>query len=94
MTVTGTITVNPLPVVTAPLAICVGESKTLSPTTGGTWVSNNPAVATVNSTTGVITGVSNGSVTFTFTLTATGCSATTTTVTVNALPTTSPITHN
>ncbi|MDX8337604.1 HYR domain-containing protein [Draconibacterium sp. IB214405] len=79
------ITVNPLPTVTAPSDVCVNENETLSPTTGGTWVSSNDAIATVTNG-GIITGVSSGSVTFTFTETATGCSKTTSTVTVNPQP--------
>jgi len=54
----------------------------LSPTTGGTWVSNNPSVATVDDG-GNVTSVSAGTATFTFTETATGCSNTTGTLTVN-----------
>ncbi|MEO6251872.1 MAG: CHRD domain-containing protein, partial [Ferruginibacter sp.] len=46
------------------------SSTTLSPTSGGTWISNNPAVATVTNA-GVVNGVSPGSATFTFTSTAT-----------------------
>src|SRR6266536_3354158 len=84
---TGTITVSDLPTVTTPSStICVGSTMTLSPTTGGTWVSSNTAVATVTNA-GVVTGVAAGSVTFTFTETSTGCSNTTSSVTVNAKPT-------
>ena len=79
------VTVNPLPTVTAPSDVCVGETETLSPTTGGTWVSSNDAIATVTNS-GIITGVSSGSVTFTFTEDATGCSNTTSGVVVNSLP--------
>ncbi|MEY3411525.1 MAG: hypothetical protein RIQ70_211, partial [Bacteroidota bacterium] len=67
---------------------CVGATITASPTTGGTWTSSNPSVATITSA-GVITGGSSGAITFTFTNTATGCSNTTNSVTVNALPTVS-----
>jgi hypothetical protein len=52
--------------------ICIGNNTTLSPSTGGTWTSSNPAVATVTNG-GVVTGVAPGTATFTFTLTATGC---------------------
>ena len=78
--------VNALPVVSASAAVCVGSTITLSPTTGGTWISSNNSYATVTNA-GVVTGVAAGSVTFTFTETATGCSNTTSSVTVNALPT-------
>jgi hypothetical protein len=67
-------------------ALCVGATMTVSPSTGGTWVSSTPGVATINSTTGLVTGVSAGTVTFTFTSTATGCSNTTSSVTVSPLP--------
>ena len=83
---TSSITVHALPTVTTSLAtMCSGTTMTSSPA-GGTWVSNTPGVATINSTTGLITGVSAGTVTFTFTSTATGCSNTTATVTVSPSP--------
>ena len=88
-----TVTINALPVLTAPAGVCIGSTATLSPTTGGTWISSNPAVATVTNA-GVITGVSLGTVTFTFTNTSTGCSNTTTSVTVNPKPGPITITHN
>jgi gliding motility-associated-like protein len=85
---TVTVTVSPRPTVTAPPSVCVGNTITLSPTTGGTWLSNNTAVATVTNA-GVVTGVSAGNATFTFTNTTTGCNNTTTSVTVvgNVTPT-------
>ena len=90
----GTVTINPLPIVNAPLTLCVGNTATLSPVGGGTWTSSNSAVATVDPTTSVITGVSVGSATFTFASSTTGCSATTASVTVTPKPATTPITHN
>lgn len=85
----GAITVNPSPTVSVPSSrLCIGLTMTLSPTSGGTWVSNNPAVASVTNA-GVVTGVATGSVTFTFTDATTTCSNTTTAVTVNANPTVS-----
>ena len=75
------------PAVSTPSAVlCVGATMTVSPGTGGTWVSSTPTVATINSTTGLVTGISAGTVTFTFTSTATGCSSTTNTVTISPLP--------
>jgi hypothetical protein len=80
------VTVKALPIVSAPAAaVCVGSTITLSPTAGGTWVSNAPAKATVTDA-GLVTGVESGSVIFTFTETVSGCSNTTAAVTVNALP--------
>ncbi|MFN8344324.1 MAG: choice-of-anchor D domain-containing protein [Spirosomataceae bacterium] len=87
LTGTAKVTVKPLPVVSTPAsAVCVGGTITLSPTTGGTWVSSAPAKATVTDA-GLVTGVASGSVTFTFTETVSGCSNTTAAVTVNVLPT-------
>lgn len=53
--------------------ICVGTTATLTdPTTGGTWSSSNTSIATVGSTNGVVTGVSEGSATITYRL-SNGC---------------------
>lgn len=85
---TAPVTVNAAPIVsiTGSNNICIGNATTLSPTTGGTWASSNPAVATVTNA-GVVTGVTAGTATFTFTSSSTGCvSAPTAPVTVNALP--------
>jgi hypothetical protein len=84
-----TVTVNALPTVSTPAAtLHIGNVMTASPSTGGTWTSSDPAVATITDA-GLITGISEGSVTFTFTVTATGCSSTTPLVTINDLPTVS-----
>ncbi|NBX79070.1 MAG: hypothetical protein EBQ94_01625, partial [Flavobacteriales bacterium] len=80
-----TITVNPIPVLTAPSSVCIGTPGALTPTTGGTWTSSNTNVATVTNA-GVITGVAAGTVTFTFVQTGTLCSATTASVAINATP--------
>ncbi len=88
---TGLITVNALPVanVTGGTAICNGTTTTLSPSSGGTWVSSNPGVATVSND-GVVTGVTSGSATFTFTQGSTSCvSLPSTPVQVNLKPTVS-----
>ena len=47
---------------------------------GGTWTSSNTSIATVNASTGLVTGVKYGSVTITYTVT--GCSSSTATSTV------------
>lgn len=79
-----TVTVQaPTVSITGASTICQSVTTTLSPTTGGTWVANTPAVASVAND-GTVTGLTAGTSTFTFTETATGCSATTTAVTVNA----------
>jgi uncharacterized protein YjdB len=69
------ITVNPLPATITGIAV-VNElsSTTLAcATPGGTWSSSDAAVGTINSATGVLTGVSTGNTTITYQLTATGC---------------------
>lgn len=72
--------------ITGPTAICIGDSTTLSPNSGGTWSSSADTIATVNPTTGVVTGVAEGSVTFTFT-SADGCvSLPSAPVTINPKP--------
>ncbi len=82
---TSVFTVNPLPsAITGTASACVGSQSTLSNAGGGTWSSNNIAIATVGSSTGTVTGVLSGTVTITYTL-PTGC-ITTTVFTVNPLP--------
>ncbi len=54
--------------------ICIGTSTTLSPSSGGTWMSLNPGIASVTST-GIVTGISPGSAYFVFTESTTGCSS-------------------
>lgn len=71
------VTVNQTTPITGIGGTCVGNSITLSDITGGgTWTSNNISVATVVSTTGVVTGVALGTATISYTLPSTGCSAT------------------
>ncbi len=73
------ITVNPgAGAISGNNEVCAsGSTITLTDTTvTGTWSSSNPALATVGSTTGFVTGVSAGSVLITFT-NAYGCSMTT-----------------
>lgn len=83
----GPLTVLPSPTVTAsPPTICVGSTTTLSPTTGGTWTSNVPTIASITNA-GVVTGVASGVTFFTFTQTSTGCSRNTGNITVNPRPT-------
>lgn len=60
--------------ITGPASICVGGTTMLSPSTGGTWVSANNAVATVNNN-GLVTGVFPGTVQFSYTSNTTGCTS-------------------
>jgi hypothetical protein len=88
------ITINPLPspgiIAGGASGVCVGSTITLTNNvTGGVWSSNNTSVATVNAATGVVSGISSGTVIITYTMTnAFGCVNTTTkTIQVKALPT-------
>ena len=81
-TVHTTITVSPTPIL-GTLAICTGQTTSLSDASpGGTWSASNGNV-TVGST-GVVTGVASGTTIITYTL-PTSC-AMTTVVTINPLP--------
>lgn len=89
-TVTAIVTVDPLPApapISGPTVVCEGANLTLSnASTGGVWSSGNTAVATVN-VTGVVAGVSSGTVNISYTLTGScGSASALYTVTVNPLP--------
>jgi len=82
------------PAITGDTEVCISSTITnLSTVAVGTieWNSSNTAVATINATTGVVTGVSAGTTNITYTVTdaTTGCSANSPihVVTVNAQPT-------
>lgn len=85
---TRTLTVNTSPaVVTGVPVVCVGQSTPLSTVTpGGTWTSSNATVATVDASTGVVTGNVSGTATISYTI-PNGCFSTAV-VTVNPIPTT------
>jgi trimeric autotransporter adhesin len=79
-----TVTVIPSPLV-GPASVCSGSSATFYATpSGGTWTSTYPAIATVGSSTGVVTGVSAGIAAITYHISP-AC-ALNTVVTVNTLP--------
>jgi len=86
------ITVNGRPevAITGPSIICVGATTTLSPTTGGSWSSSNPMVATVSGA-GVVTGISNGVANMIFTSQLGCASITNLQINVNGGP---PVTLN
>ena len=77
----ATLAVNVIPVlpsITGPSSVCRGASATLSNSiNGGTWISNNIAVASIGSASGIITGVNTGSTIITY-IVAAGCQVTTT----------------
>jgi len=95
---TANITVYELPTVdaiTGATEVCVGSTIVLSDATaGGSWYSSDDAIATVDTSTGVVTGVSEGTVTITYLVSnEIGCSAYATyTVTVNSTPSLDAIT--
>ncbi|MGL2965739.1 Ig-like domain-containing protein, partial [Flavobacterium sp. XGLA_31] len=87
---TLTITVNPNPTISGLLTFCNGSTSQLSgsgtPAIVNPWTSSNTAVAIVNST-GLVTGLSNGTTTITYT-DNNGCFATVTvTIATNITPT-------
>ena len=72
--------------ITGSTSICAGTNTTLAHTsTGGTWSSSNTSIASIDASTGVMTGVSAGVATITYRLNA-GCIKTIA-VTIKALPT-------
>jgi uncharacterized protein YjdB len=80
-------TVNPVPsAITGNIATCRAATLTLSNTTpGGTWSSSNTGVATIGSSTGIVSGVSGGTATISYIITGTSCFVTTI-VTINSTP--------
>jgi len=73
--------------------VCVTKTSNLSDVvTGGTWSSSNTIVATVGSSSGVVTGVGTGTATISYKTTTDGASATVTVTTCKtAVSTASPI---
>ncbi len=82
-----TLTVNSLPEIniTGYTTIIIGGTTNLSPTTGGSWTSNNPGVASVTDA-GLVSGLTSGSSTFTFVTATTGCSSTSESINVVDIP--------
>ena len=78
-------------------SVCAGSTTTLNcATTGGVWTSSDTTIASINPSTGLVTGKVAGTVTITYTVTsAQGCIGTSTkSFTVNPLPTVPAITGN
>jgi hypothetical protein len=84
---TYTVTVSPYVFpISGTYVVCEGKTTTLtSAQAGGVWSSGTPAVATINSVTGLLTGVSDGITTITYTTISTGCN-TVKDITVNPIP--------
>lgn len=80
------VTVNATPAaISGPAMVCIGSTVTLThPETGGTWSSSMPARASVDPASGLVTGVSAGTLYITYTINS-GCYKTFA-INVNALP--------
>ena len=75
------------PISSAKDSVCVGKILALTDATpGGTWSSSNTGIATVNTSTGVVTGINAGTATISYAVGSTPCPATFN-VTVVAPPT-------
>ncbi|MBK8820010.1 MAG: Ig-like domain-containing protein [Saprospiraceae bacterium] len=62
------------PVITGSNPVCVGQTSSISPSSGGTWVSLNPTIASVSNS-GLITALSQGFARFIFTNSTTNCAS-------------------
>lgn len=65
---------NPVVSLLGPAEICVNNSTSLSPTSGGVWISSNNSIASINNS-GVVTGNSVGNATFNFYESTNGCAS-------------------
>ena len=67
-----TVRINPTINFTGDSILCVGSTTNVNPTSGGTWISSNPTVATITQA-GLVTAISNGLTYLSYTTDA-GCS--------------------
>ncbi len=88
------VTISPTPVLSGTATVCGGATRTLSASvSGGTWSSTSPSQATVNSSTGVVTGINTGTSPVTVPInyiSPAGCNATAFNMLVNPQPTITP----
>ncbi len=86
-----TVVATPVAIISGPTTVCVGSTITLSDSTalGGTWSSSSTGTATVGASTGVVTGVSSGTVTISYSVTGV-CGTTVATRVITVTSTTTP----
>jgi len=83
-TQTITITSSIAQTISGTTPLCIGSSSTWTGTTsGGSWVSDNPGIATVDIATGSVTGVAQGTALITYSVTTSGGCVNTATKTVS-----------
>ncbi len=71
---TKVVTINPLPASIGIVPICMGTNITLTDaSSGGTWTSTTPSVATITSLGGFLSSISPGTSTIIYKFTSTGC---------------------
>lgn len=81
-----TVSQSPVASITGVSLVCQGGTTTVSPSTGGNWISTNESVAVVSSS-GIVTGIQPGFARFIFVEGGSGCaSEPTDTVTIEAKP--------
>ncbi len=74
--VATSIGINGVAPIVGATSFCAGSTSSLTnATTPGTWSSSNPTVASIGTTSGVLTGLTNGTTNITYTATTTGCKA-------------------
>jgi trimeric autotransporter adhesin len=82
---TTSVSVNSAPgPISGSTSVCAGSVSALSDAGGGAWSSANPAIASVGTGTGIVTGIASGTTSITYSL-GTGCT-TSTVVTVQPVP--------
>ena len=85
-TATAVVTVNAIAAITGSTSMCVGFTSALSDvTTGGTWSSSTPSIATVGSSTGLVTGIAGGTSTVVYTIPS-GCTRSVVVTITSSLP--------
>ncbi|MHB9140824.1 MAG: T9SS type B sorting domain-containing protein [Paludibacter sp.] len=89
-----TVSTNSISAITGTTTVCVGSNTQLTDlTSGGTWSSGSTGIATINASSGLVTGVSAGTSLITYAVTnVCGTTSVTSTITVNPLPTVAAIT--